>query len=40
MLSTHAQIIAVHFPLLMMPNFKLWTGVRLNPKMHETNACI
>ena len=32
MLLTHAQTIAVRLPLLMMPNFKLLTKVRLNPK--------
>ena len=32
MLLTHAQTIAVCLPLLMMPNFKLLTKVRLNPK--------
>ena len=32
MLLTHAQTIAVHLPLLMMPNFKHLTKVRLNPK--------
>ena len=32
MLLTHAQTIAVHLPLLMMPKFKLLTKVRLNPK--------
>ena len=32
MLLTHAQIIAVRLPLLMMPNFKLLTKVRLDPK--------
>ena len=32
MLLTHALTIAVHLPLLMMPNFKLLTEVRLNSK--------
>ena len=32
MLLTYAQTIAVRLSLLMMPNFKLLTKVRLNPK--------
>ena len=40
MLLTHAQTDAMRLPLLMTPNFKLLTEVRLNPKMHKRNNVI